>query len=104
MRIAAFIFSCFLAFSGVTLGQTEIIHSDSGFQLIRNGEPYYVNGAGGTTQLDVLQEIGGNSIRTWGTENAQEILDEAYSRGISVCLDSIYNILNHCIWASNRRC
>lgn len=86
MRIAAYIFSCFLAFSGVTLGQTEIIHSDSGFQLIRNGEPYYVNGAGGTTQLDVLQEIGGNSIRTWGTENAQEILDEAYSRGISVCL------------------
>jgi len=86
MRITAYIFSCFLAISGVALGQTEIINSDSGFQLIRNSEPYYVNGAGGTTQLDVLQEIGGNSIRTWGTENAQEILDEAYSRGISVCL------------------
>lgn len=86
MRITAYIFSCFLAISGVVLGQTEIINSDSGFQLIRNGEPYYVNGAGGTTQLDVLETIGGNSIRTWGTENAQEILDEAYSRGISVCL------------------
>ena len=86
MRITAYIFSCFLAISGVALGQTEIINSDLGFQLIRNGEPYYVNGAGGTTQLDVLETIGGNSIRTWGTENAQEILDEAYSRGISVCL------------------
>ena len=36
----------------------------------------------------MLHSIGGNSIRTWSTENAQEILkDEAHGKyGISVCL------------------
>ena len=34
----------------------------------------------------MLHSIGGNSIRTWSTGNAQEILDEAHKYGISVCL------------------
>ena len=29
--------------------------------------------------------IGGNSIRTWVTENAKEILDKSHELGISVC-------------------
>ena len=48
--------------------------------------PYYVNGAGGDQHLDILNFIGGNSIRTWGTENAKEILDKSHELGISVCL------------------
>ena len=66
--------------------KTEIIKTNDGFQLLRNGSPYYVKGAGGDSHLGVLKSIGGNSIRTWGTDNAQEILDEAHDHGISVCL------------------
>lgn len=76
-----------LSYSQPTVVQrTEIVKTENGFQLIRNGNPYFVNGAGGTEHLALLKSIGGNSIRTWGTENAQEILDEAHAKGISVCL------------------
>ena len=66
--------------------KTEVVKTNSGFKLIRNGEPYYVRGAGGNEYLDILKNIGGNSIRTWSTENAKDILDKAHQNGISVCL------------------
>ncbi|MFM1771303.1 MAG: hypothetical protein RLZZ71_445 [Bacteroidota bacterium] len=56
------------------------------WQMIRDGKPYEVRGAGGSVQLDKLIEIGGNSIRTWSTDNAQEVLDEAHSKGLTVML------------------
>ena len=66
----------------VTVAQDE-----SGvWHMSRNGKEYDVRGAGGNVQLDKLVEIGGNSIRTWSTDNAQEILDEAYSKGLTVML------------------
>ena len=68
-----------LCFSQQVISQkTEIIKTNDGFQLLRNGKPYYVKGAGGTEYLDVLKSIGGNSIRTWSTDNAMKILDEAH--------------------------
>ena len=83
--IALFISS--FCFSQQVISQkTEIIKTDNGFQLLRNGEPYYVKGAGGTEYLDVLKSIGGNSIRTWSTDDAMKVLDDAYANGISVCL------------------
>ncbi len=59
---------------------------DGKWTLIRDGQPYFINGGGGQTYMDKLVDIGGNSIRTWGTENAQEILDEAHSKGLTVML------------------
>jgi len=83
--IALFISS--FCFSQQVISQkTEIIKTNNGFQLLRNGKPYYVKGAGGTEYLDVLKSIGGNSIRTWSTSNAKKVLDDAYANGISVCL------------------
>ena len=70
----------------VNTQKTEIVKTNNGFQLLRNGKPYYVKGAGGTEYLDVLNSIGGNSIRTWSTGDAKTILDDAYDNGISVCL------------------
>ena len=66
--------------------KTEIIKTNDGFQLLRNGKPYYVKGAGGTEYLSLLKSIGGNSIRTWSTDGAQKILDDAHNNGISVCI------------------
>ena len=90
IRLKAFFISIFISsfsFAQISdVSRNEIIKTEEGFQLLRNGSPYYVNGAGGESHLDVLSSIGGNSIRTWGTDNAQKILDEAYSKDISVCL------------------
>lgn len=54
--------------------------------LIRGGRSYYVKGGGGHVQLDKLVEIGGNSIRTWSTDNAKQILDEAHEKGLTVMM------------------
>jgi hypothetical protein len=56
------------------------------FVLLRNGEPYFVKGAGGQGHLDTLVQAGGNSIRTWGADHAGRILDEAHARGLTVTL------------------
>lgn len=71
---------------GVTFLDGDIFYDGGQWQLLRNGNPYYVIGAGGETHLNELVEIGGNSIRTWGSENAQTVLDEAHKRGLTVLL------------------
>lgn len=66
--------------------KTEIIQNEDGaFSMLRDGEPYFVNGVGGQSRLDLLVEAGGNSIRTWGvSKESPEILDQAHERGLSV--------------------
>ncbi len=65
--------------------------SDGGFILMRNGEPYQVKGAGiGTGDLGLLKAYGGNSVRTWGINQLERIvdgkplLDRAHELGITV--------------------
>lgn len=62
----------------------KVEQNESGYYLTRGGEPYYVNGAGGSTYLDEVLEAGGNSIRTWAANEAGSILDEAHAKGLSV--------------------
>ena len=66
--------------------KVEVLKTENGYQFLRGGQPYYVIGAGGETHLDVVKKIGGNSIRTWGVDNAQEILDNAQKNGLTVML------------------
>jgi hypothetical protein len=62
-----------------------VVIEGGGYQLLKDGQPYYINGAGGTVELEKLKEYGGNSIRTWGVDaNTDEILDEAHKHGITV--------------------
>jgi len=64
--------------------------SDGGFQLLFNGQPYFINGAGGFQNLAELAKLGGNSIRTWGLETLEQmvdgkpLLDRAHELGITV--------------------
>ncbi|MFN6090912.1 MAG: glycoside hydrolase family 2 TIM barrel-domain containing protein, partial [Bacteroidota bacterium] len=67
-------------------GKTNVIKTESGYQLYRNGLPYYVKGVGGDVNLDLAVQIGANSIRTWGIDNAQQILDDAQKHGMTVML------------------
>jgi hypothetical protein len=71
--------------SNLYASKVEIISTDKGFQLLRNGEPYYINGAGGTVKLEELKKYGGNSIRTWGIDaNTDKVLEEAHKLGLTV--------------------
>lgn len=87
MKILISILLLFTTFIFAQPSKVEIRQNTNGaFELIRNGEPYYIQGAGGTVKLDELKNYGGNSIRTWGiADDTDKILDEAHKRGLTVC-------------------
>ncbi len=61
----------------------EVRTSSEGSVLIRNGQPYFARGVGGSGSLDGIVAAGGNSIRTWGADHAGAQLDEAQKRGLT---------------------
>lgn len=52
--------------------------------LVREGKPYYIKGAGGQEHLDLVVQLGGNSIRTWSIDDTRKVLDDAHARGLTV--------------------
>jgi beta-galactosidase/beta-glucuronidase len=66
----------------------EVIQSKGRFRLYRNGQPYVIKGVCvlDATYLRQAKESGANSIRTYGTDNAGEILDSAAALGLTVTL------------------
>ena len=71
--------------------KVEVAKSDSGFHLTRGGKPYVIKGAGlELKELGPFTSHGGNSIRTWRTDNGgqtgQELLDDAEKHGVTVAL------------------
>jgi hypothetical protein len=64
----------------VTLKEVDGYHL-----LYRDGEPYFIRGAGGGHDLELLARTGGNSVRTWGDPGI-ELLDRAHELGLSVCV------------------
>jgi hypothetical protein len=57
---------------------------DAKLGLRRAGEPYFVKGAGGETELARLAARGANSIRTWDTETLEKTLAESARLGLTV--------------------
>ena len=66
--------------------KTVIAKENGGYTIKRDGQPYFIKGAGGTNYMDRLKAYGGNSIRTWSPQNADKILDEAQRLGLTVTL------------------
>lgn len=64
--------------------KVEVKEINGHFKLYRDGKPYYIKGAGGHTQLEKLAKYGGNSLRTWGNEGTEELLNEAQKLGLTV--------------------
>lgn len=73
-----------LALAAGAHAQTRIVKVANGWQLQRNGKPYFIRGAGGARNLELLAASGGNSIRTWGADAAGGLLDKAQSLKLSV--------------------
>lgn len=69
----------------------KVVENNGSYQLYRGGEPYKIKGAGlENADLSILVSHGGNSIRTWRTDNSiatgMEVLDEAFRHGVTVSL------------------
>lgn len=69
---------------GTGMRAVTIEQSGEGFQLYRGGDPFYICGAGGVDHLGALIAAGGNSLRTWGSDQTERVLDEAQSLGLTV--------------------
>jgi len=63
----------------------KVVQDNGVYLLHRDNEPYFIRGAGGSADMRLLAEIGGNSLRTWGPPS-REILDKAHALGLSVCI------------------
>ena len=58
--------------------KVEIEKTESGYRLLRGGEPYTVRGAGmGRDDIERFTAAGGNSIRNWSTMQRGQDTDEA---------------------------
>jgi hypothetical protein len=67
--------------------KVEVRHADGRWQLLVNNKPFFVKGAGlDGGDLATVAAHGGNSIRTWSTENAREVLDAAARNGLYVAM------------------
>jgi hypothetical protein len=98
-KIAAAVVAAFLLVSQWQVCQAsdhgvipvQLVEEDGNFQLLRGGKPYKINGAGlEFADVEVFASHGGNSFRTWRTDNAQftgqQVLDEAERYGVTVAL------------------
>jgi Beta-galactosidase/beta-glucuronidase len=66
--------------------KVEIVQNQKRYQLLKDGKPYYIRGAGGTENLEKLKKYGGNSIRTWGIDaQTDKILADAQKHNLTVC-------------------
>ncbi len=65
--------------------KVEVIKINNSYTLLKDGEPYYIKGAGAKDHFGLLESSGANSIRIWSTNNGQ-LLDSAYNHGMTVSL------------------
>lgn len=68
----------------------EIIKTNNKFQIEVNGEPFIVKGAGLSYTdgqgYDSLAQAGGNTFRTWGSDNADKVLALAKKNNLMVAM------------------
>ena len=70
----------------VFASKVEIVKKKGRYELLKDGKPYYIKGAGGTENLEKLKKYGGNSIRTWGVDaQTDNILNNAEKNDLTVC-------------------
>ncbi|MBU2556000.1 MAG: hypothetical protein KKF98_16230 [Bacteroidetes bacterium] len=71
--------------------KVELVKTPDQYQLLVNGEPFYIKGAGlEFGNMESLAKHGGNAIRTWrvnnGIQTGREVLDEAHKHGLMVSM------------------
>ena len=79
------LFALTAAQGNAQIAHVEVIQNESGFHLLRDGEPYFIKGAGAKDHFDLLKSSGANSIRIWSTGRV-DLLDSAAQHGMTVAL------------------
>lgn len=79
----------------IAIPKVTLENKDGVYKIYRDGKPYFIRGGGGSGSMDTLVASGGNSIRTWDTDNAQHILDQAQQKGLTVMLGLRLGIERH---------
>ena len=64
--------------------RVEVVKTDGGWQLQRDGKSYFIKGVGGTASKPLLAQLGGDSFRTWGADRLVDDLAEAQKLGLTV--------------------
>jgi hypothetical protein len=64
----------------------NVVHEGGRYRLFRSGQPYEIRGAGLAGNMEALAAHGGNSFRTWSTNDAGKVLDDALRLGLTVAL------------------
>lgn len=76
-----------LCFGGQAMAEAipvQLEETEQGWQLLRDGKPYLIRGAGGNASMQQLVAAGANSIRVWDADGIDSRLDEAHTSGLSV--------------------
>ncbi len=84
LRLLLVICTLHSVLSPALIAEVRLIKESSGWKLLRNGEPYFVKGAGGNRVLETLAESGGNSLRLWSDDDLGAQLDAAQKKGLTV--------------------
>ena len=66
--------------------EVSVQETPAGWRLHVEDETFYVRGAGGRQYFHTLESAGGNAVRTWNANHAQEVLDSAEANGLKVML------------------
>ena len=75
--------------NGITKAQSNSVKIEKQgdkFILLRNGQPYYIQGIGGNMRLDLASQYGANSLRIWESENVGAGLDAADNYNMTAML------------------
>ncbi len=89
MKVIFMIFLTLVFTSAFVFAQpvkVEVIKTNKVWRLFRDGKPYFIKGAGGGRYLNRISAYGGNSIRTWGTRGAENLLDQANQLALTIML------------------
>lgn len=93
LGLAGFALACLSCTATPPVGpvKVDLRESDGQWRLHIDGAPFYIKGAGiEHGSIEQLKQHGGNSFRTWSTDNGrdtcQEILDRALANGVYVAM------------------
>ncbi len=59
----------------------------AGYQMFRNGEPFYIKGAGAKSNFALLKSAGANTVRIYDTLNLKKTLDLVHEQGLAAIVD-----------------
>ncbi len=84
LTILLHLFACENSSEATVDRKVQIMETNGKFIISKDGQPFTIKGAGGTSQFHRLSRAGGNTLRVWDTTNLAVVLDSAHANKLSV--------------------